>query len=92
MRYTNWEDMVDAQAVAFSALCSQNERLSELVDKADEGYNAMSASETDEMFSLMEDVYNNPFFCHRRMMEEEEMEEDELANESYVDLFGPWWE
>ena len=106
MKYDSWEDMVNAQAIAFSALCAQNERLAELAEKADDGYNFMSKAEQDELFELFEEVHNNPFFSRRCMMEAEEMEEqehpeipeeepnswDELEKESYEDLFGPWWE
>lgn len=106
MKYDSWEDMIDAQAIAFSALCAQNERLTELAEKADDGYNFLSKAEQDELFTLLEDTHNNPFFSARCAKEWEEMEEqehpdipeeepnswDELEHESYVDLFGPWWE
>lgn len=106
MKYDSWEDMVDAQAIAFSALCAQNARLTELADKADDGFNFMSKAEQDELFALWEGVHNNPFFEARCKKEWEEMDEqehpeipeeelnswDELEKESYEDLFGPWWE
>lgn len=106
MKYDSWEDMVDAQAIAFSALCAQNERLTELADKADDGFDLMSEAEQDELFALWENVHNNPFFATRCEKEWEEMDEqehpempeeepnswDELEKESYEDLFGPWWE
>lgn len=106
MKYDSWEDMIDAQAMAFSALCAQNERLTELADKADDGFDLMSEAEQDELFTLWEGVHNNPFFAMRCEKEWEEMDEqehpempeeepnswDELEKESYEDLFGPWWE
>ena len=100
MRYNSWEDMVDAQAIAFSALCAQNARLSELADKADDGYNFLSDAEQEELEMLMEQVNSNPFFARRCELETEAIEEEEnssvvddpLEQESYVDLFGPWWE
>ena len=106
MKYDSWEDMVDAQAIAFSALCAQNTRLTELADKADDGFNLMSDAEQDELFTLWEGVHNNPFFSARCEKEWEEMDElehqkmpdekpnswDELEKESYEDWFGPWWE
>jgi uncharacterized membrane protein len=106
MKYDSWEDMVDAQAIAFSTLCAQNERLTELADKADDGFNFMEEAEQDELFTLLDEVYNDPFFSRRCEKEREEMDEqehpemseeepnnwDELEKESYVDLFGPWWE
>lgn len=104
MKYSSWEDMVDAQAIAFSALCAQNERLTELADKADDGFDFMSDAEQDELFALWEGVHNNPFFSARCEKEWEEMDEQEhpeipkeipnswdpLEQESYEDLFGPW--
>ena len=92
MKYNSWEDMVDAQATAFSALCAQNEELVKLAEKADNGYNNMTTEEQDKLFKLLDETYNNPFFRNRCMKEEEEMEEDPLEYESPVDLFGPWWE
>lgn len=75
MTNKTWEDMIDEQAIAFSMLCMQNERLAELAEKADDGYNFMSEAEQDEMFGLMEDVYDNPFFAPRRVRDWEELEE-----------------
>ena len=107
MKYDSWEDMVDAQAQAFMALCNQNQRLTELAEKADEnGYNALTTAEQNELFSLMEETHDNPFFSARCEKEWEEMDEQEhpdipeeepnswdpLEQESYIDLFGPWWE
>ena len=74
MKYSSWEDMVDAQAIAFSALCAQNERLTELADKADDGFDFMSDAEQDELFTLWEGVHNNPFFSARCEKEWEEMD------------------
>ena len=106
MKYDSWEDMVDAQARAFCALCAQNERLSELADKADDGYDNMDQAEQDELFALWDEVHENPFFSARCEKERAEMDEqerpdipeeipnswDSLEQESYEDLFGPWWE
>lgn len=106
MKYNSWEDMIDAQAIAFSALCAQNERLTELADKADDGFDLMDEAEQAELFSLLENVQNNPFFSQRCEKEWEKMDEqehpetpeeepnswDELEKESYADLFSPWWE
>jgi hypothetical protein len=106
MKYNSWEDMVNAQAIAFSTLCAQNEQLAELAEKADDGYDLMSDAEQAKLFTLCEEVYNNPFFSARCKKEWEEMDEqehpeipeeepnswDELEKESYEDLFGPWWE
>ena len=103
MKYDSWDEMVNAQAIAFSQLCSQNARLMELAEKADNGYNNMAKAEQDELFHLMEETYDNPFFSRRCEKEREEMEPeedweeetnswDELEKESYIDLFGPWWE
>lgn len=75
MKYDSWEDMVDAQARAFCALCTQNKRLTELANKADEnGYNALTPAEQDELFLLMEKTHDNPFFALRCEREREEME------------------
>ena len=106
MKYSSWEDMVDAQARAFCALCSQNERLTELADKADDGFNFMSESEQNELCALFDEVHNSPFFATRCEREWEEMDEQEhpdmpeeipnswdpLEQESYEDRFGRWWE
>jgi hypothetical protein len=107
MKYNSWEDMVDAQAIAFCSMCARDSRLSELTNKSDEnGFNSLSKAEQDEFFSLSEDVMNNPFFSRRCMNESEEMDMqehpimpdeepnnwDKLEHESYMDLFGHWWE
>ena len=106
MKYNSWEDMVDAQAMAFCALCDQNERLSELADKAEDGFDNMNKAEQDELFSLWDEVHENPFFSTRCEKEREEMEEQEhplipdeipnswdyLEQESYADLYGDEWE
>lgn len=77
MKYDSWEDMIDAQAIAFSALCAQNKRLTELAEKADDGFNFMDETEQDELFSLCENVQNNPFFSRRCEKEWEEMDGQE---------------
>ena len=100
MKYDSWEDMVDAQAIAFSALCAQNARLTELADKADDGFNFMSESEQNELMSLWDEIHETPFFSARCEKEWEEMENqehpiiksipnswDSLEQESYSDLF-----
>lgn len=106
MKYDSWENMVDAQAVAFSSLCARNERLNELAEKADtDGYNSLTEAERNEFVALMDGVNDNPFFSLRCEEEWDEMDEqehpelfeepnswDELEKESYADLFGPWWE
>lgn len=106
MKYNSWDDMVDAQAQAFMALCANNARIAELSDKCDNGYNDLSEEEADELFRLWEEVESNPFFSRRCEAEWEAMDEQEhpvtpdeepnswdaLEHESYVDLFGPWWE
>lgn len=106
MKYASWEDMVDAQAIAFAAICSQNERLNELATKADEGYNYMTPSEQNELFSLWEEMSDNSFFSLRCETEWEEMDEqenpimpdeepnswDELECESYHDKYDEWWD
>ena len=106
MKYQTWEDMVAAQAAAFADLCAQNARLTELADKCDNGYNDLTEAEADELFALWDEVESNPFFARRCELEREEMEAQErpdseeeepnswdpLEHESYVDLYGPWWE
>ena len=74
MKYDSWEDMIDAQAKAFCALCAQDERLNELAEKADNGYDNMSRAEQEELHGLWEKVYNNPFFANRCAQERESME------------------
>lgn len=104
MKYDSWEDMVDAQARAFCALCAQNERLTELAEKADDGYDHMTEAEQDELMDLWDDIHNNLFFSRRCMKEEEEldmqehpdMQEEEPNSwdifecESYHDCFDNW--
>jgi len=106
MKYDNWDDMIDTQATAFAMLCSQNARMNELANKADDGYNHMSKAEQAEFIKLSDEIFENPFFSNRCEKEWEDMEEQEnpdileerpnswdpLEEESYVDLFGPWWE
>ena len=75
MKYGSWEDMVDAQAIAFCALCAQDERLTELADKADDGYNYLTEAEQDELMTRWDMVHNNPFFAARCEREWEAMED-----------------
>ena len=75
MKYSSWEDMVDAQAIAFCALCAQDTRLNELADKADDGYNYLTEAEQDELMARWDNVHNNPFFVARCEREWEAMED-----------------
>lgn len=77
MKYGSWEEMVNAQAIAFSALCAQNPRLMELADKADESYDSLTPAERDEYAALLDEVHNDPFFARRCAKEREEMEAQE---------------
>ena len=73
MKYDSWEDMVNAQAIAFSKLCAQDARLTELAEKADDGYNTLSEAEAQEFFHRAENIYDNPFFSRRCEKEWKEM-------------------
>ena len=108
-RYSNWEDMVNEQAIAFAALCARDGRISELAEK-DDSEEGLTGAEMDEFFQLTNAMMDNPFFACRCAKEWEELEtaeendddayadqfipndDDDIWNESPIDLFGPWWE
>ena len=48
-------------AVAFSALCSQDARLSDLISRYDADTSSLTEAEFNEMCGCMDKIYNSPF-------------------------------
>lgn len=72
----------------FSHAIRQDDRLMELLDRCDRSCGPMSDEDTQELVDRAERIMSG---------ETEELLEyfgpaDDLAEESPVDLFGPWWE
>ena len=61
-------------AVAFSALCEQDARLSDLVRRYDADTSSLTESEFNEMCGRMDRIYNSPFV--QKMVYQSMEEED----------------
>lgn len=72
-RYSDWEEMVNEQAIAFAALCARDGRISELAEKEDSG-EGLTDAEMNEFFLLTNAMMENPFFARRCLRDWEELE------------------
>ena len=75
-RYSDWEEMVNEQAIAFAALCARDGRISELAEKED-SEEGLTDAEMEEFFQLANAMMENPFFARRCARDWEELEEGE---------------